>query len=79
MKDVEIRSVEPGAEARICTGWVEVIRHGDLGTTVRSLTRIERTVHSKRTGETKTFSAPAEAYAISSSSPVYEARPGSNQ
>lgn len=65
-----------GHQARIISGWVEVIRHGNSGTVVQPVERVTRTVKSKKTGETKTFTAPQDPYVISAATPVYELRRG---
>lgn len=64
----------PGTEVRTISGWVMVLRHGEMGISVRSCARKSRTVNDGRTGETKTFYAPQAPYVISSATPVYEAR-----
>ncbi len=68
---VEVKTLAPGKQYQSSAGIAhEVISHGEMGTTVRRVNRVMKTVHDKRTGETHKFSAQADPYMISSASPV---------
>lgn len=75
---VDVGTLAVGARYAPASGiQFEVVAHGEMGTTVRRVNRVMKTVHDKRTGKTHKFSAQADPYMISSASPVTPITEGS--
>jgi hypothetical protein len=73
-RSIVLYEIAVGRHVRLCNGWYEVLRHGNMGTEVRPLDKVTRTVTSSRTGESKTFEVPQKSVIISAASPVYEVK-----
>jgi hypothetical protein len=68
---VEVRTLGVGALYAPSSGIKhEVVAHGEMGTTVRRVNRVLKTVNDSKTGKRHQFSAQADPYMISSASPV---------
>jgi len=67
---VEIGTIAPGSTVKMGSGKeVTIMRHGEMGTIIRSVNRVAKSVTDPATGKTVKFSSAAEAYVVSSASP----------
>lgn len=68
---VDVGSLEVGRRFAFSSGIEhEVVRHGEMGTSVRRLARVAKQVHDSTTGKTIRFSSEAEPFIVSSASEV---------